>query len=391
MRKVVGMAIAGGTALVLASGGLAVASLSGGKDVTVSVDGVEQQVETRSSTVAEVLASKGITVGTHDVVAPALDSKVSDGSRIAVQYGRQVTITVDGVTRTMWTTATSVEQLLASIGVKSTDIDLSTSRSQAIGREGLDLDLNTLKAVTVIVGGKPVVIETKENTVAAALAAANVKPDDDDKVSAGLTDLIVNGMQVTFVQVDVKTVTETSAIAHQTTKQNDDTLPQGVTKVKTKGVDGERTVTFAERFEDGTSVSKVQVKDEVTKQPVTEVVLVGTKKPTPPPATRSGGSSSSGGSSGGNTGQQAPSVAGGSVWDRLAQCESGGNWAINTGNGFYGGLQFTASTWRAYGGGAYAPLAHQATREQQIAIAQKVQASQGWGAWPACTRKLGIR
>ncbi len=79
------------------------------------------------------------------------------------------------------------------------------------------------------------------------------------------------------------------------------------------------------------------------------------------------------------------------MWDRLAQCESGGNWSINTGNGFSGGLQFTKSTWLAFGGGKYAPVAHQATREQQIDIAKKVQAGQGWGAWPACTSKLGIR
>lgn len=78
-------------------------------------------------------------------------------------------------------------------------------------------------------------------------------------------------------------------------------------------------------------------------------------------------------------------------WDALAQCESGGNWHINTGNGFYGGLQFTASTWRAYGGGSYASRADLATREAQIAVAEKVLDGQGWGAWPACSVKLGLR
>ncbi|MFC5995891.1 transglycosylase family protein [Pseudonocardia hispaniensis] len=77
-----------------------------------------------------------------------------------------------------------------------------------------------------------------------------------------------------------------------------------------------------------------------------------------------------------------------SVWDRLAQCESSGNWAINTGNGFSGGLQFTPSTWRAFGGTG---LAHNASREQQIAVAERVLAVQGWGAWPACSSKLGLR
>ncbi|MGP3953982.1 LysM peptidoglycan-binding domain-containing protein [Streptomyces sp. 7N604] len=77
------------------------------------------------------------------------------------------------------------------------------------------------------------------------------------------------------------------------------------------------------------------------------------------------------------------------VWDRIAQCESGGNWHINTGNGYYGGLQFSASTWRAYGGTAYAPTADKASRAQQIAVATKVQNAQGWGAWPTCGARAG--
>lgn len=87
----------------------------------------------------------------------------------------------------------------------------------------------------------------------------------------------------------------------------------------------------------------------------------------------------------------APAVPSGSAWDRLAACESGGNWSINTGNGYYGGLQFVQSTWEGYGGLAYAPRADLATREQQIAVATKVQAGQGWGAWPVCSIKAGLR
>ncbi|WP_269779331.1 transglycosylase family protein [Propioniciclava soli] len=78
------------------------------------------------------------------------------------------------------------------------------------------------------------------------------------------------------------------------------------------------------------------------------------------------------------------------VWDRVAQCESTGNWAINTGNGYYGGLQFSASTWRAYGGAEYASYAHQASKAQQIAIARRTLAAQGPGAWPTCSRRAGL-
>jgi len=105
-------------------------------------------------------------------------------------------------------------------------------------------------------------------------------------------------------------------------------------------------------------------------KPKTEVILVGTKKTTT--AHKSSGSST-------------PS---GSVWDKLAKCESGGNWSINTGNGYYGGLQFSLGTWRAYGGSG---LPSNASRERQIAIAKKLQADAGWGAWPACSRKIGLR
>jgi nucleoid-associated protein YgaU len=85
-----------------------------------------------------------------------------------------------------------------------------------------------------------------------------------------------------------------------------------------------------------------------------------------------------------------PAQAAGSVWDRVAACESGGNWHINTGNGFYGGVQFTNSTWRGYGGAKYAARADLATKAQQIAIAKKTLASQGPGAWPVCSIKAGL-
>ena len=91
---------------------------------------------------------------------------------------------------------------------------------------------------------------------------------------------------------------------------------------------------------------------------------------------------SSGGGGGGGGG------GGNSVWDQLAECESGGNWSINTGNGYSGGLQFLPSTWRAYGGTG---SAHNASREEQIRIAERVQDDVGWGAWPACARRLGLR
>jgi LysM repeat protein len=86
--------------------------------------------------------------------------------------------------------------------------------------------------------------------------------------------------------------------------------------------------------------------------------------------------------------QQSNVAAGGTVWDRLAQCESGGNWSINTGNGFYGGLQFTQSSWHAAGGSG---SPQNASRAEQIRAAERLQQMQGWGAWPTCSQKVGLR
>ncbi|HEX2298934.1 MAG TPA: transglycosylase family protein, partial [Pseudonocardiaceae bacterium] len=84
-------------------------------------------------------------------------------------------------------------------------------------------------------------------------------------------------------------------------------------------------------------------------------------------------------------------VSDGSVWDRLAECEAGGNWSANTGNGYYGGLQFDEGTWEANGGDQYAPYPHQASRSEQIAVAEKVRDGRGgYGAWPSCSSQLGL-
>ncbi len=109
------------------------------------------------------------------------------------------------------------------------------------------------------------------------------------------------------------------------------------------------------------------------------------------PTTTAKPSSKTPASGGGDTVPAAPRRSGGSVWDSLAQCESGGNWAIDTGNGLYGGVQLDRGTWLSNGGGAYAPLPSKATREQQILIAEKVRAVRGFFPWSSCARKLGLR
>ncbi len=370
MRKIIPVVAAGVTALAVAGGtfGYVIAN----KDVTLAVDGASTEVATTAGTVGEVLADHDITVGDRDVVAPALDAKVTDGTRIAVQFARQVTVNVDGKTRTFWTTATNVDQALTSQGIADDGAKISTSRSTTIGRQGLTFDLATRKTVTVKAAGQSKTVETTATTVGEALAAASITPDGDDLISADRSAPVKDGSTVTFTKVDVKNLTKKETIAYKTVRKNSSTLAKGKTVVDRSGKTGSKKVVYREVRHDGKVSSREAVKTTVTAKPTARILLIGTKK--------SSSSESSGGS--------APSVAAGSAWDKLARCESGGNWHINTGNGYYGGLQFSLSTWRAYGGSG---LPSSNSREQQIAIAKKVQAAAGWGQWPACSRKAGLR
>jgi resuscitation-promoting factor RpfB len=386
VRKIVPVVAAGVTALAVAGGTFSYAYAN--KDVTLAVDGNATEVSTTAGTVGEFLTDEGIRVGDRDVVAPSLDSKVTEGTRVAVRYARKVTVTIDGKPQTFWTTATSVDQALTSQGIAADGAKLSTSRSTAIGRQGLSFDLNTLKTITIKTGGDKKKVETTAATVGAALADANIKPDSNDIVSADRSAAIKDGETLTYTKVDVKKETKKESIAYKTVRKNSSSITKGKTVVQRSGKSGTRKVEYRVVLHDGKVDSRKAVKSTVVTKPTTRVILVGTKKVTykAPSSTRSSSKSSSKSSS--SSRSSAPAVASGSVWDRLAQCESGGNWSINTGNGFYGGLQFTLSTWRGYGGSG---MPNNASRAQQIAIAKRVQAAQGWGAWPACSAKIGLR
>jgi resuscitation-promoting factor RpfB len=380
LRKIIPAAIAGATALAVAGSTFAYASLN--KDVTLSVDGAPRQVSTMAGTVGELLKSQRMAINEHDVVAPGAGAKLTDGTVVAVQFGRQLEVSVDGRPQSYWTTATNVGEALTSLGLHTDGADLSTSRSTPIGREGLSLDIATLKVVTIDAAGHKRVIKTTGQTVADALALAKIKVDSNDKLSVRTTARLLDGASFSYTRVDVRKVTQKKKVAHSLIRKNSDTLAKGTTKVDVEGRDGIRTIVVRETRHNGKVKDRKKLSSTITTAPISRIILVGTKvaesKPTPSPKPSSPEKSSSSGTS---------STPAGSVWDRLAECESGGNWSINTGNGFYGGLQFTLSTWRAYGGTG---MPHEASREEQIAVAERVQDAQGWGAWPACTSKLGI-
>ena len=361
-------ALSGVVAVAVVGTTLGYASLS--KSVTLTLDGEERTVSALGGTVGDVLADEGIDVGEHDVVAPALDREIADGTAITVAFARPLELNVDGEQSTHWVTATSVGAALNQLGRRFEGADLSVSRSSAIRRDGLDLDVVTAKKISLKVGGKKAAEhEVTALTVKDALEALDVRLGDEDEVKPALDAGVEDGAKIVVTRVEtVRKVVTGEKVEHGTTEKKSAKLEQGTRKVVREGEHGKRDVVYSIRKVNGEVVSRKVVSTEVTEKPVDAVVKVGTKKPEAEP--------------------EANFAAGNSVWDQLAKCESGGNWAINTGNGYYGGLQFSPSSWRAVGGSG---LPHQASREEQIKRGKLLQASGGWGQWPSCSSKLGLR
>ena len=358
-----------GAAILLTAGGVGAAQLD--KSVTLSVDGTSTNAHVFGSTVADLLDSEGITVQPGDVVVPAASSSLTDGETVTVKYSRLLTLTVDGKTRQIRTTEHTVDAALLAIGLHSDGARLSVSRSQIIGRQGLAVTVVTPKDITVVVGGKSASHTITAATVGEALSQLLVPTGTGVTVTPAPDTALTNGTKIVVQSVTTKDSSTTRAIAFQTVRKESSALAKGQTKVETPGVPGVRTVTLRTTYVDGKKSSVREVASTVTRAPVAQVVLVGTKAVSVAPPAPSATTTSGAGIN----------LARASMWDSIAQCESGGNWHINTGNGYYGGLQFSTSTWLAYGGNDFASRADLASREQQITVANRVYADNGTAQW----------
>ncbi|MGP5240655.1 transglycosylase family protein [Corynebacterium flavescens] len=362
----------GGVLGTLTVGG--VVAVTAQKDVTVDINGDKVQLATWAGNVDEALNSAGVSVGQEDLVYPAPSEKVNDGDSITVRTAKPVAVTVDGVQQKMSTTSLKVSDLIGSLGNVAPNAvvlagDKKVESDEAV-QEGMDLEVISPKIVKINDGGKITYTNIAAKTVGDIIKDRGIKVDDDDRVSPSSDAPVTNGMSITVDKIDTKVFDATEQFDADAHYVDDSELEEGSEVVREQGVKGERVVTRKQVMKNGAEESNDVLKQSVTVEAKPSIIARGTKKA---------------------ASASAPSVANGSVWDQLVQCEATGNWNINTGNGFSGGLQFTPSTWAAFGGTAYAPDAWQATREQQIAVAEKVQASQGWGAWPACTSKMGLR
>ncbi|MFZ2016780.1 MAG: transglycosylase family protein [Nocardioides sp.] len=347
--------------------GTTVGYASMGKSVTLNVDGHIEHVTASGDTVGAVLKDQGIALGSHDEVAPAVGESVNDGTTIAVRYGKPLTLDVDGTTTKYWVTSTDVRDALVEIDRSFDRAHLSVSRGAGITRDGLRIDVATPKHLVLVIGRHHAVHRTIAATTAGeALARYGVNLHRHDRVRPGLQHVLHDGDRVVLTRVRVvRKHVSAEAVPFRTVTRDDSSMTKGQSTIVRAGHTGLRDVTYRLVFENGHLAVRTVLQQDVLRAPVPQIERIGTKV------------------------VATANFAGGStVWDALARCESGGNWATNTGNGYYGGLQFSLGTWQANGGSG---LPSNASRATQIAIATKIRnASGGYGAWPACAASLGL-
>ena len=348
--------------LVLVGGTAAYGALS--KTVTVSLDGRSDTVRTFSDSVAGVLASKDVKLRPDDKldVAPgdagsqatkSTAGGVTDGDTIKVDFAKPVTLAVDGVAREGTVHEDRVSDVLDRYRVKpDDDAYVSVSRSARIPRQGLEIVVSNPKKITVKADGNTKKLTSTAPRVEDVLEEADVRLDRDDEVSRGRGALVSEGDKLSVTRIEMIDKTETVDVKPPVEYKDDADMEKGTTKVLDAGKAGKAREDVLITKADGKVRSRLVLTSKELEKPVKKVVARGTAK--------------------------APSVASNSVWDKIAECESGGNWSINTGNGYYGGLQFSAATWRSVGGPG---LPHQQSREVQIKYAKILQQRSGWGQW----------
>ncbi|MDV3129025.1 transglycosylase family protein [Mycobacterium sp. 21AC1] len=350
---------------LIVAGGYAV---SAQKTVTLTVDGAPMTVTTMKSRVIDIVEENGFDVDDRDDLFPAGEQTVGPSDSIILRRSRPLEVSLDGQgSKQVWTTASTVDEALAQL--KMTDkAPAAASRGSRVPLAGMALPVVSPKTVHLNDGGVVSTVHLAAPNVAGLLSAAGAPLQQDDTVVPAASTPVTEGMQVEVTRTRIEKVTERLPLEPGNQRIEDVTMNMSRKVVENPGVPGTQDVTFAVAKVNGKVTGRLPVANVVITPAQDGVLRVGAKP-----------------------GTEVPPVTNGGTWDSLAQCEAGGNWAINTGNGFYGGVQFDQNTWERQGGLRYASRADLATREEQIAIATVTQARQGWGAWPTCSGRIGAR
>jgi resuscitation-promoting factor RpfB len=359
------LVVAGLLLVLTLAGGLAV---SASKTVTLTVDGIAMRVTTMKSRVIDIVQENGFTVDERDDLYPAGDVQVHDAANIVLRRSRPLQISLDGHdAKQVWTTASTVDEALAQLAMTDT-APAAASRGSRVPLAGMALPVVSAKTVKLNDGGAIRMVHMPAPNVAGLLSAAGAPLLDSDQVVPAATSPIVDGMEIQVTRNRIQRVTERIPLQPNARRVEDPDMNMSRQVVEDPGSPGTQDVTYAVATVNGVETGRIPVANVVLTPPRESVVRVGTKP-----------------------GTDVPPVSDGFIWDAIAGCEAGGNWAINTGNGYYGGVQFDQGTWERNGGLRFASRADLATREEQITIAQVTRDRQGWGAWPVCSGRAGAR
>ena len=375
------ISVAAATALLVA-GTAAAAVGTSYRHVTVEVDGVPHDVSGFFTTAGDALSTAGVSVGAHDLVAPASDQRVASGDTVVVRTATEYDVTVDGNQTTAWSTAPSISGVLAALPASASSMaaDRSYTRAEMPVAE-------TGETIHVIADGTTtdIVASSSEGTTA-ILEKAGVSAGPIDRVTLENKD---GETTLRVARVVRGTVSTTTEIPYETEEREDAEAEEGAEKTVQEGVAGsEVTEAYQETIDGNVTVSAVL--STTRTEPTKRVVSKGTKakKTEDTSASSSSGAASSGSSSSGSSAAAPAAVSGddAAIWAAIAQCESGGNPSINTGNGYYGMYQFSLPTWRSVGGSG---LPSDASVEEQTMRARMLQQRSGWGQW-GCAYRLGL-
>ncbi len=363
--------------LIAAAAVLSVLTIGGGtvtamqKHVSIVVDGQAMQVSTMSGSVAGALAAAGINPDSHDTLAPAINSAISDGSKIVLDRGRLLTLTIDGQQRKVWTTARTVDDALAEIGSGTSDLALSANRSRPIPVTGLAVSASTLHTVNLsLAGAKATSSTSTAKTVGDLLAEKKVVLGARDTVSPAPATKLTDGLVITVDRVVVSTTSKTVTLPQPAaTSVKDAAIVTGASKVVQQGRAGRQLITYTVTTVNGKQTAKKESGRKTVVAPVGTVTHIGTKTT----FTYEGNEVFTNDTSFGVN------------WDGLANCESTHNpKAVNAnpsaGLPTYGLFQFDIPTWATVGGSGN-PM--DASPEEQLMRAKLLYQQRGLEPW-AC-------
>ncbi len=365
LRRKVLLVAAAATIGVLAIGGGTAASLA--KHVTITVDGELRQVTTLAGSVSGALSAAGLQTGEHDILAPAADTQIADGSQIALERARLLTLTINGQQREVWTTANTVEEALLQLGQDPNALALSADRSRQIPLDGLALTADALRTVSISdAAAAPVTVSTGAATVADALADQGITLTPTDTVTPALTTPVVDGTQIAITRVAVTTLTETVAIPPADQPIDDPALDKGTTVVAVAGTPGTQQVVTQVTTVNGAETARQEISRTTVTEATPNQVHVGSKSTLDVQGSR----------------VFFHDTEFGVNWDGLAYCESTNNPnAVNNPAGYlstYGLFQFDLPTWQSVGGSGNPG---DASPEEQLVRAKLLYQSRGLEPW----------